>query len=212
MAVWLLISTRRLIGRNLQRETALGVSLSSLVAGLLGARVLAGGMAIGRLPSFSEMIHFENGGFSFHGYLFGSCITLFAASRLLRTRASELLDAAAPAMALTASCWRIGCFLNGCCFGRTGSCFDVPLPLFESGFLLILSSILYGFDNRFKQFRAGSIAAIYISSHAAYRLAADLWRPDYSAAIYFLSFCLFISGIFRLVQPGLCAQKRHSLR
>jgi len=213
MAIWLFVMSRGLVRRGLSHESSLGSSILSLVLGIIGARVLSGMTTLERLPSLSELAHVERGGFSFYGFFFGSCIALAVTSRVLRVRTFEVFDAAAPAMALTIACWRTGCFLNGCCWGIiSDSRFDVPLetaashpaiklplPLFESCFLILVFAVLHAMM-KWRRLPHGCIAAFYLSSHAAYRIAADVWRPDQSNVSRCISVFLLLFGGIRLIR------------
>lgn len=207
VAAWLSYSTSGFIRSSVPRESALGASISALILGVLGARLFSGFLALGRLPTLSELLHFERGGFAFHGFVLGVVIGIAAAAQVVRARLPELLDAAAPAVALATACWRTGCFFNGCCWGiATGSRFDLPvpgcsplptvglpLPLIEACFLVIVFLMLRALSSRLPRL-PGIIAAAYISLHGLYRLAADFWRPDISGLPHALSFLLAISG------------------
>ncbi|MBP7635486.1 prolipoprotein diacylglyceryl transferase [Candidatus Ozemobacteraceae bacterium] len=216
VAAWLSYSTSGFIRSSVPRESALGASISALILGVLGARLFSGFLALGRLPTLSELLHFERGGFAFHGFVLGVVIGIAAAAQVVRARLPELLDAAAPAMALATACWRTGCFFNGCCWGIiTYSRFDLPLPghhspptiglplpLFEACFLISVFLALHALTKR--QFLPkGCIAALYLSFHAAYRVAADVWRPDYSNVFYGISvFLLIFGGLWLLKLRG----------
>jgi phosphatidylglycerol---prolipoprotein diacylglyceryl transferase len=61
-------------------------------------------------------------------------LVLFAAAlpvvcRVLRLPTLRFADAVIPAMGIVIACFRVGCFLNGCCFGRiTASPLSVTFP------------------------------------------------------------------------------------
>lgn len=61
------------------------------------------------------------GGFYMSGGLIAALLVSFVACRLLRLNDWRMLDAAAPALGIGGAILRIGCFLNGCCFGNPTS-------------------------------------------------------------------------------------------
>lgn len=97
--------------------TDLGIYL--VCAGILGARV------------FYVIQYFENyrdnlfsifkvyeGGLVYYGGLFAAIVTLFVFSRKHRLSFLKILDIVTPSTILGLGFGRIGCFLNGCCFGK----------------------------------------------------------------------------------------------
>lgn len=97
--------------------TDLGIYL--VCAGILGARV------------FYVIQYFENyrdnlfsifkvyeGGLVYYGGLFAAVATLFVFARKHRLSFLKILDIVTPSTILGLGFGRIGCFLNGCCFGK----------------------------------------------------------------------------------------------
>ncbi|MEO0086312.1 MAG: prolipoprotein diacylglyceryl transferase family protein, partial [candidate division WOR-3 bacterium] len=69
-------------------------------------------------------------GLMFYGGFLGAFIAGLLFVALNRLPLVKLLDAVAPAIVLGEGFTRIGCFLNGCCFGvPTSSCLGVEFPL-----------------------------------------------------------------------------------
>lgn len=98
----------------------------ALQAGLLG---FAGGIVGGRagyvLLNLDEYagqpasaFGLWRGGMSWHGGLAGGLLVLLLASRFLRVSFARIFDLAAPGIAVGYALARIGCFLNGCCYGH----------------------------------------------------------------------------------------------
>ncbi|HMO13859.1 MAG TPA: prolipoprotein diacylglyceryl transferase [Pirellulaceae bacterium] len=116
------------------RATQVGVTIDALisvtfwivVAGLVGARTLyviqyshyfeADSMA----DRLRLMVDMTRGGLVVYGSFVGAVIASVVVSRLHRIRYWLLADLLAPAFMLGLAIGRIGCFLNGCCFG--GEC------------------------------------------------------------------------------------------
>ncbi len=69
------------------------------------------------------------GGLAIHGALLGGTLSAILFSRIRRTSFWGLADLTAPSMILGQAIGRIGCFLNGCCFGvPTTSFFGIRFP------------------------------------------------------------------------------------
>ena len=70
------------------------------------------------------------GGVAIHGGILGGIIAGIVFSKLKKTSFWKLADLVAPSIILGQAIGRIGCFLNGCCFGvPTESIFGVRFPL-----------------------------------------------------------------------------------
>ncbi len=96
-------------------------------SGLIGARILY--MIINwsyysTQPLSAFFTRFE--GLSFYGGLFLGVIVLYLWSRWRRTGFLKVVDILSPYLALGYAFGRIGCFLNGCCYGLVT---DVPLAM-----------------------------------------------------------------------------------
>src|SRR5947209_11008839 len=59
-----------------------------------------------------------SGGLASYGAYLGGTLWLLLAARRERLPTAQFLDLCAPAMALAVALGRVGCFLNGCCYGR----------------------------------------------------------------------------------------------
>ncbi|RUL89174.1 prolipoprotein diacylglyceryl transferase [Tautonia sociabilis] len=90
-----------------------------IVGGLIGARgfyVLQHREAI---DSFWDAFKVWEGGIVLYGSLIGAAAAFVLFWRVRRFPFRPMLDVAAPAMAVGVALGRIGCFLNGCCYGDT---------------------------------------------------------------------------------------------
>jgi len=98
----------------------------ALQSGLLG---FAGGILGGRLGYVllnlgeyigdpGAVLDLWRGGMSWHGGLAGGLLVLLLGARLMRVSFARIFDLAAPGIAVGYALARIGCFLNGCCYGH----------------------------------------------------------------------------------------------
>ncbi|NPV79826.1 MAG: prolipoprotein diacylglyceryl transferase [Firmicutes bacterium] len=106
--------------RGISIEAIIDIALYSCIAGIVGARIV---YVLLDLPVYlsepMEILRLRDGGLSFHGGLFTAILVGIWYCRRHKVSAWEIADIAAPSVALGYSIARIGCFLNGCCFGVT---------------------------------------------------------------------------------------------
>jgi phosphatidylglycerol:prolipoprotein diacylglycerol transferase len=97
-----------------------------------------------------------------------------------------LLDLASPYAALGQAIGRVGCFLNGCCYGRPvawGPYFPEyhthlhPTQIYESAGLLIVFLLLKKMAR--EKFYPGRLVVTYLLSAAAIRFIVQFFRYDY---------------------------------
>lgn len=101
-------------------------------------------------------------------------------------------DIAAPSMAIGHACGRIGCFLNGCCYGHSTSCsLGVcypdwhethgipihPVQLYESGLNLLLFFLLEYLFRHHRKYD-GQIVVCYLIGYGLIRFTTEFFRGD----------------------------------
>lgn len=104
--------------RGVPADRLLDLGLVILVGALIGARVGYVLQAGGPLLDIPALMHEGLGGLSFHGGLLGGLLTASIYIGITKLPYWRVADSATPAVALGYAITRIGCFLNGCCFGR----------------------------------------------------------------------------------------------
>jgi prolipoprotein diacylglyceryltransferase len=128
-------------GEGPERRKALSERVRDLVlwtilAGVAGARIF---YMIQFPEQFDrplvQFFQFWNGGIVFYGSALGGLLAALIAHRVLlrqfNVSAWQLADILAPSIALGMALGRIGCFLNGCCWGHVAcpDCVQVHFPL-----------------------------------------------------------------------------------
>jgi len=98
-----------------QASTSLFVAM---IAGIIGARIF---YVVEFFDHYRNnlwgVFRIDQGGLVFYGGFLLALAALWGYSRLNKLDIVRVLDVYAPAMALAHACGRIGCFLNGCCWG-----------------------------------------------------------------------------------------------
>jgi phosphatidylglycerol:prolipoprotein diacylglycerol transferase len=103
---------------KLDPELVLDMALYVFLGGLIGARAFYVIQYWGeRVHSFWEIFEIWKGGIVLYGSILGGTIAFFLYRRLRWFPLLPMLDVIAPAVAFGIAIGRIGCFLNGCCFG-----------------------------------------------------------------------------------------------
>ncbi len=199
--VGLWTATRRGARVNLSREDIGDVTLWLMVGAILGARVAY--VATYWKDEFagqplSEIIMIQHGGLVYYGGLIGATLCGMLAIHWKKMPLWKTADVLAPSIALGSVFGRIGCLLNGCCYGRfctlpwairfpagqanTGVPVGVPLhptQIYDA----LLNLLLYGFLAwlfRRKKFD-GQIFATYLLCYAVTRSVVEAFRGDYNA-------------------------------
>jgi len=125
LALILAVASAVHLGRDqgIHPEIILSLAVWIGVAGLVGARLL---YVIEYWDSYrrptwtatlAEVLKVHQGGLVVFGGLIGAAVAFGVFAWRHRLPALALADVAAPALALGQAIGRIGCFLNGCCFG-----------------------------------------------------------------------------------------------
>lgn len=117
VGIW--FATRQAKREKVPANTTLDLSLIALITGIIGARIL---FVLLNLDYYSnhpfETIMFWQGGLVYYG---GIILGVLCAILFLKVRKLDvwkITDICAPFLAIGQAIGRIGCFLNGCCFGK----------------------------------------------------------------------------------------------
>jgi phosphatidylglycerol---prolipoprotein diacylglyceryl transferase len=194
-------------------ETILSLSFRSFLAGIIGARTLFVLSHAGYyLEHPLEIIMLAQGGLSIFGGLIAGIAfaVLFIRSRKLSVY--RVLDLLLPFVALGQSIGRIGCFFNGCCYGKASalgvmfpgeSVARIPTQIYSSLLLLVIFVIL-----RFLQdspHKTGSIVYWYLFLYGTKRFFIESLRADNPLFIdgmtlyHVMSIMFFVVGIAGLL-------------
>ncbi len=123
-----IVLTSRLAGRaGFRPAETLEACLVASFAGLLAARLGFVVLHAAEVSSFGDALSLVNGGLSGSVGLAAGSVALALAARHSGLRPWLLLDSAAPGAALGVALTRLGCFLEGCDFGKP---LGAPAPAF----------------------------------------------------------------------------------
>ncbi len=193
---------------GVSKDNIMDIGMIAMFAGILGARLF---YVIQFHEQFSgqwlKVIRIDQGGLVFYGGFILSCIILILYCKIKKINLARLLDVFAPAVALGHAFGRLGCFMQGCCFGKVagGSWLGVtypagsapaarypdilngcslplyPVQLIEAGANFLLFGILFFIAGKFK--KPGRVAGIYVICYAVLRFLMEYMRGDHTHSI-----------------------------
>lgn len=203
-----LLAAKLARARGLPGDAFLDAALITLFAGIAGARLLFVLLNWKEYAfRWTEVLAIWQGGMSFHG---GAVAGIGAGALYMRRRGLPVLamaDAAAPGLALGYAIGRIGCFLNGCCYGGpTHLPWGVHFPAGEPGVLYhpaqlyasiinlgLMGLLAYAYR---RPHRVGQVIALYVGGYSVYRFAIEALRKGVTAEV--LAFGLTHTQVFSL--------------
>ena len=165
--------------------------------GILGARILY--ILIHQKFYFKhplEIVMLQHGGLSWFGGLIAGSLAGVVYLRMKRVAVLEILDLLAPFIALGQAIGRVGCLLNGCCYGRPSDfglylpCLGttvIPTQIYSSLILLVIFIFLRYFQE--KPRRQGIVFFTYLLLYSLKRFLIEFWRAD--AIVVFLGLSVF---------------------
>ena len=200
----------------------------------LGFWLMAGGIVGSRLAYVAanwtyyraaplEIVRIDQGGLIFYGGLILASIALVVFARHQRVPVWHVADFAIPALAIGHALGRVGCFLNGCCYGRPagdhfcgiayppicepGRLFAgvplYPVQIIESACLLVIwLALLAAYPRRKKD---GAVFALYLVLYPPCRFLLEYLRGDERMAWFRIdvaqttSLALFLAGVLLFV-------------
>ncbi len=167
---------------------------------------------------FWEIFMVQHGGLVYYGGLIGAALACMIFCRVQKLPLWKIADILAPSIALGYVFGRIGCLLNGCCYGRACNLpwaisfpADNPLhpptdpvhptQIYDALLNLILYLALASLYRR-KKFD-GQVFAAYLMSYAVTRSFVEYFRGDYSEAhrhggltpAHLVSIGIFLAGV-----------------
>ena len=189
-------AARRAPRAGIASEKISDVGLWLIIGAVIGARALY--VATYWREDFAgrpiwEIFMVQHGGLVFYGGLIGASLACIVYARRQRLSLWKVADILAPSIALGYVFGRIGCLLNGCCYGRacdlpwaihfppehsTGGVPVHPTQIYDSLLNLVFYAALALLFRR-KRFD-GQVFATYLMGYALLRSFVETFRGDYS--------------------------------
>ena len=188
-------ASRRCLREGVSGETIADLGPWLILGSLVGARLLY--VISYWREQFArehiwEIFMIRHGGLVFYGGLIGASLAVIFYARVKGVALWKLADILAPSIPLGHAFGRLGCLMNGCCYGRptdlpwgihypfgheSGGGAVHPTQIYEAGLNLGLYALLAWFY-RHKKFE-GQIFALYLLGYSILRAFVETFRGDY---------------------------------
>ena len=210
-AVATLLAYRHAHEFGINKEKIIDLGIAMLLGGIVGARIVY--IALNYryyIANPLEIVNLTRGGLVWYGaFIFG----MITAAWFVRKNKISFWNAAdlfAPYIALAQAFGRIGCFLNGCCYGSVApssfmlsvvfpgeSVLRYPTQIFSALALLLIFVILRIWQK--KRVFLGEIFLGYVLLYSIKRFIVEFFRGDYPKILYNLTISQLISlGLFMI--------------
>ncbi|MBU0742848.1 prolipoprotein diacylglyceryl transferase [bacterium] len=187
------LSVRRGRRRGFDPNLVLDFCLTVMISSLIGVRLFYVATHAGEFEPWYEVFFIWKGGLTLYGGIILAILAVWFFCRRRRIAFLPLADVLAPQVALGIGITRLGCFLNGCCYGRptdgplgisfpetcaagweTGCAALHPTQLYSSaaGFAVFALLILWERRSSFP----GATFARFLSLYGLTRFLVDLFR------------------------------------
>lgn len=194
LTAWALMHVNRRFA-DLTDDQASNLLMLSLVTGLIGARIFYVSLFFEKYrDNLWRVVRIDQGGLVFYGGFILALFSVIAYSAWRKFDIVRVLDVFAPAMAGAHAWGRVGCFLNGCCFGAPtrsflGVCYPVdsvpyvkhngaclyPVQLFETAENIIICVLLMYV---LRKGRRGYAMSAYLAVYGLCRFINEFFRGD----------------------------------
>lgn len=193
-------------------EEGVDVTIFAIAGGVIGARLFYVGLNLGTfLKQPEHIMYIREGGLSWHGGLIGGFLGMVALHLWKKMPLGKIADFASVHATIALAVGRIGCFLNGCCYGKECNVpwavefkgagihgLRHPTQIYESLMLIVcFIGMLWWWKK--KKFN-GEMTLLMFSSYGLVRFIVEIFRentPDqypgglpFSLAQYFSVFLM----------------------
>jgi len=182
------------------------------VSGIIGARIF---YVLNNLSYYLrnplEIIMLQKGGLVWFGGLTLGVFSGISYLKLKKLSVYKIADLLVPFVALGQAIGRLGCFLNGCCYGKESAygiyspvqeAVLIPTQLYSSLLLVFIFVILRILQNR--PHKEGQVFFVYLLLYSSKRFLIEFWRGDSPAFLFQLTLFQVISiVIFLIAATGL---------
>lgn len=184
---------------NLTSDQVTNVMMMAMISGVLGSRIFYVAQNWNYYQNhLGEIIRIDQGGLVFYGGFILAALSLWIyTAKICKADTVRVLDILAPAVALGHAFGRVGCFLNGCCYGKPAEVFWAigypagtepfkrygstplhPVQLYETVLNLLLAGALFYLVR--KTPKRGVTFSAYILAYGILRFVDEFFRGDHS--------------------------------
>ncbi len=185
---WVLREVRK--GAHLTYDTVFTAALVAIPSGIIFSRLLH---VIDWWDYYSQNPGqiIGGSGLTAYGAILGAALGVWVYSKVSKVRFSYFADVVAPGVILAQAVGRVGCTINGCCYGTTTSLpWSIvythpnslaplgvavhPTTVYEIIWNLLVFGLLFKLRGRLKP--EGSLFLVYLSLYSLWRLSTDFLR------------------------------------
>ena len=184
---------------RLSSDQVTNIVMTGMLSGVIGARIFYVVQNWSYYKLHPEaIIRIDQGGLVFYGgFILALFLLIFYIRKFCRTDVVRVLDIMAPALPAAHALGRIGCFFNGCCYGKPAQIFCAvsyppgsepfkhygpmplhPVQLYEAVLNIILSLLLWWILRKYG--KRGVTMAAYIFAYGILRFLDEFFRGDHS--------------------------------
>lgn len=203
VVVAILFLRRRGEYNGFDTDTVTDCAIFSVLSGIIGARVVyvIQEWGVFKLDPLS-MFQIWKGGLAFYGGVGGALLFFYIFCRLKKVPFLQMADLFVPFLALAHAFGRIGCFLNGCCYGKPtslpcgvrfpgGTETLHPVQLYAFFLLMVLFFVLSWIYRR-RRFN-GQVFLMYFILYPVGRFFLEFFRGDATEFVFRLRFFQAVS-------------------
>lgn len=213
--------------KGISSDIVFSLGFRIIIWSVIGARLLYVLLNLREFSNPIEILFLNKGGLIFYGGLLGGIASAIVYLKKQNTRILDFFDLACPYLALGQAIARIGCFLNGCCYGKPAKVAGVifspdsiagarfcnvplhPVQVYDALCNLIIFIVLlkYGQKNN----KTGILFFSYLLLYSAERFVFEFIRADSEPILLNLTFFQFMSvaiALFSLICIAII--KRHN--
>jgi phosphatidylglycerol:prolipoprotein diacylglycerol transferase len=178
---------------GIDRNSAVDLMILMLVAGIAGARIfyILQNLSYYRANPF-EMLNLSRGGLVWYGAFIAGFFSVAAYIKIKRVDLWAYLDLIAPYIALAQAIGRIGCFMNGCCYGTAMADGSLhPTQLYSAAALVLMFVVLRIWQDH-RHFKS-EIFIGYCVLYSSKRFFVEFMRGDNPRILFGLTISQVIS-------------------
>ncbi len=188
IVLWMLREVKR--GANISHETILTAALVGIPSGIVISRLLH---VVDRWDYYSQNLGqiIDGAGLTIYGAVLGAALAIWIYSKFSNFQFGYFADLVAPGIILAQAVGRVGCTINGCCYGietslpwgvvythpasiAFGAGVVHPTQVYEIITLLVIFGVLLILKGRFKP--DGSLFLIYLGLYSLWRVGVGFLR------------------------------------
>jgi len=219
----LVITQTRAKKRELDRDFIIGIFVNAVIFGIFGAKlfyIMSVGKTFMNIYTFWELLLQKNGFVAYGGIVLG-ILSNFIWCIIRKKDFYTYFDIVMPSVAASQAVGRIGCLIDGCCYGLEAHephwytvMYDnspymlagipiIPIQLVASFGDLLLCIVLIMFSNKVKT--RGCTASLYMILYSIGRFIIEFFRGDLRGNVgalstsQFISIFIFLIGIIQMI-------------